>query len=308
MAHKFSLILLGASGSRIKQIHCSRHKVHGLIVVLLLVVAGLGYGIFDYVSLRQDLSNKKQIESDLGRQTEEVAHQREQIQNFALEINELKHKLLQFNRFEERIRIIANINKPDKNEGLFGVGGSVPTDLNPDMELSRRHHSLIKEMHQQVDQLDQATDNQKDDFEYLLGKLEARKNLMAHTPAIRPARGWETSGFGFRHSPFTGEEEFHKGLDIANRKGTPVMATADGVISFVGPKGNLGNVVVIDHGHGITTRYAHLSKAMQKRGARVQRGDLVAKMGNSGRSTGPHLHYEVRLNGVPVNPHKYILN
>ena len=203
---------------------------------------------------------------------------------------------------------MANIDQPDNHDGLFGVGGSVPEDLNTELELDQRHHRLIKDMHRQAAQLENAADNQTDDFESLLGKLEDQKNLLAHTPAIRPVDGWITSTFGYRVSPFTGKKEFHKGWDIANRKGTEIMATADGVVSFMGSKGNLGNVVVIDHGHGITTRYAHLDEGVCKPGDRVKRGQVVARMGNSGRSTGPHLHYEVRLNGVPVNPSRYILN
>ncbi len=97
-------------------------------------------------------------------------------------------------------------------------------------------------------------------------------------------------------------------MDIANRKGTAILATANGIVSFAGKKGPMGNVVVIDHGHGMITRYAHLSEALKKQGDTVKRGDIIAQMGNSGRSTGPHLHYEVHLNGVPVNPVTYILN
>ena len=308
MAHKFSLIFLGGSGSKIKQIHYSRQKVISAIVLLVMAAAALGYGVVDYISLRAAVSKKDRIERDLGLQTQEVMHQREQIQKFAVEINNLKNRLLQLNQFEERIRIIANIDQTNTQDGLFGVGGSAPEDLNPDIELTQRHQRLIKDMHRQVEQLDQATDNQQGDFESLLDKLESEKNLLAHTPAIRPAKGWQTSRFGYRQSPFTGKKEFHKGLDIANRKGTNIVATADGIVSFIGTKGNLGKVLVIDHGHGITTRYAHLDKPLHERGTRVVRGEVIAKMGNSGRSTGPHLHYEVRLNGVPVNPTKYILN
>jgi murein DD-endopeptidase MepM/ murein hydrolase activator NlpD len=97
-------------------------------------------------------------------------------------------------------------------------------------------------------------------------------------------------------------------VDIANRHGTAVLATADGIVSFVGKKGAMGKVVVIDHGHGMISRYAHLNTSLKKRGDKVKRGDVIAQMGNSGRTTGPHLHYEVHLNGVPVNPAKYILN
>ncbi len=166
----------------------------------------------------------------------------------------------------------------------------------------------MREMHQQVDELNTASQRQENSFGSLLDKLEGQRNLLASTPAIRPTDGWMTSRFGHRVSPFTGRKEFHKGLDIANRKGTAILATANGIVSYAGRKGPMGNVLVIDHGHGMITRYAHLSEALKKQGEKVKRGDIIAQMGNSGRSTGPHLHYEVHLNGVPVNPATYILN
>jgi len=308
MTHKFSLIFLGSTGSTIKQIHCSRKKLIGLFSLLFACVCVLGYIFFDYLILHKSISDKKAIERDLALQTEEVLHQREQIQEFASEINDLKQRLVKLDEFEKQIRIIANIDHSENGDGLFGVGGSAPEDLNPNIELAQRHQRLIKDMHQQVSQLNKATDNQKEDFESLLDKLEAQKNLLAHTPTIRPVSGWVTSGFGYRQSPFTGKKEFHKGMDIANRKGTEILAPADGVVSFVGPQGFYGELIVIDHGHGITTRYAHLDRVFFKRGDRVVRGKTIALMGNTGRSTGPHLHYEIRLNGVPVNPSKYIMN
>jgi murein DD-endopeptidase MepM/ murein hydrolase activator NlpD len=135
---------------------------------------------------------------------------------------------------------------------------------------------------------------------------------LASTPAIRPlsgdAKSWVTSRFGYRKSPFTGRREFHKGLDIASRKGTPILATADGVVTFAGKKGLLGMTIVIDHGHGMKTRYGHNHELLKKRGDKVKRWEPIALMGSSGRSTGPHTHYEVHLNGIPVNPEKYILN
>jgi murein DD-endopeptidase MepM/ murein hydrolase activator NlpD len=308
MTHKFSLIFLGSTGSTIKQIHCSRKKLIGLVSLLFACVCVFGYFFFDYLILHKNISGKNAIERDLALQTEEVLHQREQIQKFASEINELKQRLVKLDEFEKQIRIIANIDHSESGDGLFGIGGSAPEDLNPNIELTKRHQRLIKDMHQQVSQLNKATDNQKEDFESLLDKLEAQKNLLAHTPTIRPVNGWITSGFGYRQSPFTGKKEFHNGMDIANRTGTEIIAPADGVVSFLGPQGLYGQLMVIDHGHGITTRYAHLDKALFKRGDRVVRGKTIALMGNTGRSTGPHLHYEIRLNGVPVNPSKYIMN
>ena len=99
-----------------------------------------------------------------------------------------------------------------------------------------------------------------------------------------------------------------EGYDIASRQGTPLLATADGVVTYAGKKGLYGNFIVIDHGHGMITRYGHCHKLLKKRGDKVKRWDTIALMGSTGRSTGPHTHYEVHLNGIPVNPEKYILN
>jgi murein DD-endopeptidase MepM/ murein hydrolase activator NlpD len=120
--------------------------------------------------------------------------------------------------------------------------------------------------------------------------------------------GWKTSSFGYRRSPFTGRRELHKGLDIAAPNGSPIIAPADGVVTYSARKGLMGNMISIKHGYGLLTRYGHLSKMLKKKGEKVERGEIIALVGSTGRSTGPHLHYEVRLNGVPVNPEKYILN
>ena len=308
MAHKLSFIVLGGSGKTVKQFHCTRRRFYALTAGLVMVAVALGYGGYDYLRIQNILSTKTGVEKELSHQSQEVRDQRMQIQKFAEEINDLKNRLVELNQFEEQIRIIANIEKPEKNEGLFGVGGSTPEDINPNLELNQKHTHLIKQIHHQVDQLSNATIHQKETFSTLLSQLEQQKNLLSHTPAIRPAQGWLSSGFGYRQSPFTGKREFHKGFDIANRHGTPIVATADGIVSFVGEKGSFGLMVVIDHGHGISTRYAHLEQTVKIKGETVKRGETIALMGNSGRSTGPHLHYEVRLNGIPVNPEKYILN
>ena len=142
----------------------------------------------------------------------------------------------------------------------------------------------------------------------LVEYLEDQKSLLASTPSIWPVRGWLTSTFGYRTSPFTGRREMHKGLDIATRSGTPIIAPADGLVVFSGREGGFGNMIVIDHGYGITTRYGHCSALDAKLGQKIKRGDVIARVGNTGRSTGPHVHYEVAVNGVPVNPSRYILN
>ena len=308
MAHKFCFLVLGGSGKTIKQLHCSRTTLVGAAVAAALALTVTVYGLFNYFSLQQHLVENHKLEAQLVQQNQEVLQYQKQIQSFATQINEIKQRIVQLNKFETKIRVIANIDQPGNHDALFGVGGSTPEDLNTDIETSQQHTQLIKAMHGRAGQLKEAASKQQDSFTSLLNQLEDRKNLLAHTPTIRPADGWVASTFGYRQSPFTGRREFHKGMDIANRQGTPIVATADGVVTYADDKGSLGIAMIIDHGHGVTTRYGHLEKISCKPGERVHRGEVIAAMGNTGRSTGPHLHYEVRLNGVPVNPAKYILN
>ncbi len=138
--------------------------------------------------------------------------------------------------------------------------------------------------------------------------LRKNSEVLASTPSVWPTEGWISSPFGGRNSPFSSRREFHKGLDIKAKAGTSITCPAKGTVSFSGWDGAYGNSIVISHGNGITTRYAHMQKLLVKDGQFVQRGEAIGAMGSSGRSTGPHLHYEVRLGGVPVNPMRYILN
>lgn len=279
-----------------------------LVLVLCGLAGAVGYLVHDDLRLRQIAYDNQALQGTVENQQGALRDQRKQIQHFAKDINRLQETLAGLQRFEKKVRIIANLETGTEGEGVFGIGGSLPEDIDPGLELEEHHNGLVREMHQQVDHLEHAATVQGERFESLIDTMKGQVNLLAATPAIRPTGGWITSGFGYRSSPFTGLKEFHKGIDIANRKGTPVIATGDGLVAFAGRKGFLGNMLVIDHGHGMVTRYAHLSKISVKRGAKVHRGDTVGAIGASGRSTGPHLHYEVLLNGVPVNPKKYILN
>ena len=308
MQRKITFFMLSASGSPIKQATVSRTflRFSGLFVTACIIF--FVFAMYDYYDVKLKLSNIRGVESDLSEQSDTIVTQRKQIKKFADEINSLKSKLVDLNNFEKQLRIVANIEKPVDQDNLFGVGGSIPDDLDTQIPLTDKHNSLVREMHEQNRQLDFASRNQKQGFESLLKYLENQRNLLASTPAIRPVSGWTSSRFGYRVSPFTGLREFHKGLDIATRIGTPIVATADGVVTFAGRKGLLGKMIIIDHGHGMVTRYGHANKLLKKRGESIKRGDTIALVGNTGRSTGPHLHYEVRLNGIPVNPETYILN
>jgi murein DD-endopeptidase MepM/ murein hydrolase activator NlpD len=134
-------------------------------------------------------------------------------------------------------------------------------------------------------------------------RVEGQQALARATPTLWPMLGvWYTSGFGVRKDPFTGQQEYHTGIDLAADKGTPVRATADGTIESVGYNGNYGNSILMTHGFGIATRFGHLSRFQVTAGQRVKRGDVIGFVGSTGRATSPHLHYEILFNGTPTNP------
>lgn len=308
MRKTISFLLISNTGSSARQVTASRPFFCFLCSVGVVCFLFLGAMVYDYYRIKKSVPGTEELQSQIDSHVGRIRTQREHIRDIAGEINSLKSKLLALNKFEEKVRIIANIGGATNQEGLFGVGGAIPEDLDANISLMDDHASLIRDMHDQVRQLELASTNQEGKFESLLDALEDKQNLLACTPAIRPTTGWLSSGFGYRISPFTGLREFHKGMDIANQEGTPIVATADGVVTFVGRKGLLGQVVTVDHGHGMVTRYGHIKEARMKRGEAVKRGDVIALVGATGRTTGPHLHYEVILNGIRVNPSKYILN
>lgn len=139
--------------------------------------------------------------------------------------------------------------------------------------------------------------------EYLLDK----ESVLRSTPTILPSNGWITSYFGPRISPHSGKKKMHEGLDVGGRYGTPIIAPADGIVTYSGKKTGFGLFIQLDHGYGVETLYAHSQKLHVKKGDKIERGTLIAEIGNTGYSTGPHLHYEVRVNGIAVDPLYFVL-
>ncbi len=308
MKHRIKIWFHSGSSSEIREI-----TLHKLLVVFFVVLGmgtagAVGWMGHDYYRLRNLSFNTDAQQRVIISQSGEIKSQRRQIQQFAKTIEDLKARVDDLDTLEDRVRLIADIKKPGNTGGFIGIGGIPENTLDRDLPLDEKHNSLVREMHRQVNQTALTVEQQFLDFDHLIKELEKKKNLLASTPSIKPVDGWITSGFGYRDSPFTGERVFHSGLDISNKPGTEIIATADGKISYAARKALLGNLINIDHGYGRVTRYGHLEKILVKPGQRVKRGDIIGLMGNTGQSTGPHLHYEVRINGAPIDPLKYILN
>lgn len=244
------------------------------------------------------------LEEQLADANKTIKEQNTQIASMDGKLRLLQNDLARVQQFDAKLRVMMNMDKEpaDINSNLGGPIANTPLPLHRQELLARRVHSLL-------DQL--STDTRMEELRQqdLLHVLRENREILASTPSIWPADGYLTSTFGRRASPFgTGSTDFHKGLDIANRPGTPVRAPAQGIVTFAGWDGGYGNCVVINHGNNISTRYGHLQQIFAKLGQAVSRGDVIGSIGSTGRSTGPHLHYEVRVGGVSVNPLRYILN
>lgn len=238
----------------------------------------------------------------------ETRAQKVQIQMFASNIDDLKKQMTRLKDLDAKLRVITDIGPPPQSVQLMGIGG--PEEQGADAVYPGRNiqGEDLKKMKADLQTLRSDASIQELSFEELTEAMKDRRSLWASTPSVWPVRGWLTSGFGNRLSPFTDSMTMHNGLDVASRRDTPVLATAGGVVSYEGFDSGLGKMVKINHGYGMQTLFGHMSKVGVRIGQRVKRGDVIGFVGNTGLSTGLHVHYEVHVNGVPVNPLRYILN
>ena len=225
-----------------------------------------------------------------------------QVDNLRQEIDEV---------YEVQNVMASAINLPTMDEETFaaGVGGRQHLDYT-DVEISGfAGGTPAGDMGEQLDQMLRQAKIQRQGYLAMIDTLSSREVVRAHIPSIRPTDiGWMSSRFGFRKDPFTAKQTFHRGLDFSVPLGTDVRVTGDGVVAAVQQQRGFGRVVKIDHGNGVMTVYAHLSEPLVKKGDTVKRGTVIAKSCNTGRSSAPHLHYEIRIGGRPVNPLTYILD
>ena len=307
MRKYYIVSFLGDSKQEIRQISLSQPMVWTIAGLLIIGMTAFPFFLSKYHALKKRPVPQLEILTDKAQlQTREIKAQEAQIRYFNAEMLRLKEGLTRAGRLENHVRRIANIGEVKQDNSIFGVGGSIGGDAEDILWSSEADNSgrLLSENALQV-----ANQKRIPGQDIILQKaVRKNPNILASTPFICPVIGWETSGFGYHRSPITGSREFHRGLDIAAPPGTPVVAPADGVITFYGSKGIWGKTLIVEHGHGISTRYSHLQKSLKTVGSRVARGETVAYVGNSGKSVGPHLHYEVRLHGIPVNPKKFLLS
>jgi murein DD-endopeptidase MepM/ murein hydrolase activator NlpD len=295
-----------------------RHGIWIAALVAMLVTAGL----VDYIRLRVEAVEVEQLRVETRRH-------RENLLELTEDVSVLERELARVQEFERKVRVIADLpaamteaSAPAAELGAEAGPQGLPTgpaggeagpwELAPgardvlDPESADLFEAVARTQ-RTAQGLILSSRNRRDSFDALLEELDGKRHRLASTPSIWPTDGWVTSGFGYRTSPFTGQRKFHAGVDIAADAGTPILAPARGKVIFTGRKGPLGKTLILDHGYGIRTTYGHTSAVHVKSGQEVDRGERIADVGSTGRSTGPHLHYGISVNEKSVNPSDYII-
>jgi len=211
---------------------------------------------------------------------------------------QLQAKVLQLQSIVTKLGVMAGVEQSIPDPTIGGVGG-VPRieTTSPSVDIA----SSLKSLDHEVGSLTEKSSR-------LEAFFQDQKQLLASTPSIWPVRGYLSEKFGNRIDPFTGLRDFHPGLDISTPRGTKIVAPADGVVVFVGQKNGYGNAMVLDHGYGVVTRYGHLDGFNVRPGQRVRRGEVIGFVGSTGRSTAPHLHYEIWVDDQARNPIQFIID
>jgi murein DD-endopeptidase MepM/ murein hydrolase activator NlpD len=268
-----------------------RYRVHKSLLRQVAAVAGLlgalvAAGTIHYFVVSRDAAENQYLREENLTLQQQLKTIRERIEHIGTTLDRVE-------RFDQKLRALTLLPDPQRN---LAVGATEPNhSVNP-VGLSSR-----------LDRLSAEATRQEQSLKELQAYFQTQRARLASSPSIWPARGWVTSDFGNRLDPYTADRAMHQGLDIAAPFGKDVVSPSDGTVVFSGLEDSYGKVLVIDHGYGVKTRYGHLAQIDVKPGERVSRGQKIGTVGNTGRSTGPHLHYEVRVNGVAENPRKFIL-
>ena len=314
---KYTVMIVPHGTKQIKQLSISSLLIKSLIFLILGCTICAGVFLFDYRNLLKLRSTHQRLVAEnqhlkgeahvLMENLEDVKKSLRRIQDYSKKLGELVN--FKVSNVSEKTGIgplsareYSIQKKNPQNMQNIHNKKNIPLGLNIDNLIFRPAIDEIASVEERSNELAVELQN-------LLSTLSQKKSLLSSIPSISPVHGWITSNFGMRVSPFTGERSMHKAIDIASPVGTPIVAPADGVVIFSGKKSGFGNFIMIAHyGYGIVTRYGHNAQNMVEVGQKIERGEQIATVGMTGRTTGPHLHYETWVNGEAVNPRKFILD
>jgi murein DD-endopeptidase MepM/ murein hydrolase activator NlpD len=312
------ILITHGSLAHSRVLHLSRPQLGLALAALALVLMLLSGAIYHFVFLTAAREGWPVVSRVLKLVVRDETVQRERylrenLDAMAQKVGEMQAKLLKLEALGDRVSGLAGV-KPEEFKPLLrpaagaasapaakgGQGGPFVPGL------GAFEREALNGLNQHVGGLDERTDQTTDLFTLIESRLLEGRLAQLMVPSSAPVIGPVGSGFGFRSDPFSGRAALHTGLDFPAEIGTPILAAAGGVVVSTEPHPAYGNLVEIDHGNGLLTRYAHASRVLVKSGDLVKRGQTVAEVGNSGRSTGPHLHFEVLVEGVPQNPARFL--
>jgi len=302
--------MLVPESGQIKSYRISRKLVVScaFAIVSLVVFGSWGaFSLYNSHSISAELENvEKQLlltrtmhAQEVNRLHEQVNAEQKKMGVYARTIGQIQARLSRLDTLGEKLVDVASLDKKEFDFGLqpaFGGPRQIQTPINADLDMNNR----VQQISSRISNLD----SQLAAIDYLMQNSRLEENARPH--AWPSEGGWLSSNYGLRADPFTGETASHHGVDIANRFGAPVLAASRGVVTFAGKMKDFGYMVDIDHGYGYKTRYGHLSSLAVKVGDEVADNALVGRVGSTGRSTGPHLHYEVHRNGRSLNPANFL--
>lgn len=311
---RYTIMVIPEGAKEIKKFTISKFRIYFSISTLSIFTLVFGFMIFEYKELLQIKSEYKVAKSEnqqlkgeakilIGNLTE-VKESLNQIQSYSNQLHDLVSlKVKDFSKKvgigplspEEFSKVEFDKTKVDSRRM------NVPLGINID-------NLVFKPALDSLADIGSKAEYQAIELQHLLSTLSKKKSLLDSIPTSKPVNGWIASSYGRRTSPFTSENTMHRGVDIASGVGTPIYSPADGVVIFSGKKDGYGNFIMIAHGHGVVTRYGHNAQNLVTAGQKLKRGDQIGTVGMTGRTTGPHLHYEVWVNGVITNPKQFILD
>lgn len=314
--NRWTIILVPEGSTRTRNITLPAVGLRLGTLALFVVVALLGYASVDYLALLKIREHYHQVVAEneglrgeanlLMSNLDNLKRDLKKVQDYSTKLSELTQLAVQKVSKETGIGPLSSeeYEIARKQQTLAMLPGaerkSLPLGVSMESLEFRAAHSKVSEIHDQAYR-------QAIDLQQLLSTLSQRKSLLHAIPSVSPVNGWITSGFGHRISPFTGERAMHMGIDVASPIGTPIYAPADGIVIFAGKKDGFGKFVMVAHGYGIVSHYGHIAQILVEPGQKLQRGTQIGTVGMTGRTTGPHLHYEVWVNGKATNPRKFIL-
>ena len=319
----YTILIVPEKTSPVRRLIIPNWALKGTVVGIIFAFLIGSMMILDYWYVMSQIGENRQLKLENRRL-------RQQVQVFNNKMATIESTMERVRTFATRLKVITNIEDrggllqstaPKLPDAAANISATAPplNDAAKEPEnppnlappLTEQEDALLHKEYTELDHRFSLMNQETLTVEQILQDqyelLADQKAFLAALPTRKPAIGYFTSGFGVRKSPYGGREKMHEGLDIANHPGTSIHSPADGVVTFSDVKPGYGQTLIIDHGYGLETWYAHTRKILVGKGQKIHRGEQIALLGNSGRSTGPHVHYEVRVHGTPVDPLSYIL-